>query len=83
MTKSRRNQRPRRTGGHIAEEGGLEKRNRDHREGGVGNHHRMEGQVGCRVGRDEKSTRGGEVEGRKQERQKLGWSQGWKDGNGQ
>ena len=38
MTKSSRNQRPRRTGEHIAEDGGAEKGNGDNREGETQEH---------------------------------------------
>ena len=38
MAKRRRNQRPRRTRGHITEDGGLKKRYEDNGERGIGDH---------------------------------------------
>ena len=38
MAKRSKNQRPRRSGGHITEDRGLEKGDGNHKEGGIGDH---------------------------------------------
>ena len=62
MAKRNRNQRPRRSGGHITEDRGLEKGNRNHGEGRIGDHgldRRASGLQGRKGGKVE--TGGGEI----------------------
>ena len=63
MAKRSRNQRPRRSGGHITEDGGLEKGDRNYGEGWIGDHGlngRASGLQSRQGGKIQ--TRGGEIE---------------------